>query len=174
MKFNTIFVAGVHGVGKGHFTDELGKTALWPCYSASALIKQAKNKPVDHGKVTIDAGANQDHLIVALNDLSPTSNTIILDGHFVLKTSTGYFEVPLDTFRAFQPKAVILLTDKPEVIEARLINRDGHASTCADIKQMQDLEVLRAKLVCNSLGIPLLETSSGDYKNAVTWIYSHI
>lgn len=42
MRFGIIFLAGVHGVGKGYLADVLVKQIGLPSYSASSLIHEKK------------------------------------------------------------------------------------------------------------------------------------
>lgn len=154
-----LFVAGVHGVGKSTFCSKLNEMSGLSHFSASSLIKNEKNHPVDESKYVKEPGENQDYLIVALENLSE-SGPIILDGHFCLQLSNEIFDVPLDTFSSMNLKSVMLLTGDINFIETNLINRDGGAFCKNVIAELQEREIRRARYVCEKLGIELMEIDS--------------
>jgi adenylate kinase len=174
MNFDIIFLAGVHGVGKGYVAEYLSSALSMHVFSASSLIKQQKNAPVDHQKKVIDADKNQDHLIEALNMLSIKDEAIILDGHFCLSSTTGIIDIPMLTFQSMTLKAVVLLTAEPELIHQRLLARDGSAMTADEIYNLQNREIDYAKKVSNSLDVPLLMAGQGDLASISNWISTHL
>ncbi len=172
MKFGVVFLSGVHGVGKGFVSERLSNELSLPVFSASALIRQQKNAPVDHGKVVVDADKNRDHLIDALNNLSIKESAIILDGHFCLSSSAGIIDIPISTFRSMPMKAVVSLTAEPEVIHQRLMTRDGAAMAIDDIVLLQNREIEYASRVTGILDVPLLVLGQDELGSAANWIAS--
>ncbi|MBZ6987667.1 AAA family ATPase, partial [Klebsiella pneumoniae] len=88
-----IFIAGVHGVGKGYLCsfakDDFGVTHV----SASELIKNNSNIKFDNSKLTTTPDKNQSILLTALNALKSKVSNILLDGHFTLINKNGDIEV---------------------------------------------------------------------------------
>ena len=84
-----IFIAGVHGVGKGYLCsfakDDFGVTHV----SASELIKNNSNIKFDNSKLTATPDKNQSILLTALNALKSKVSNILLDGHFTLINKNG-------------------------------------------------------------------------------------
>ena len=161
MRKKVIFVAGVHGVGKGHLCDLLAESLSIASYSASRLIESEKKSLVSSGKVVLDGDVNQDHLVTALQKLDVKS-PILLDGHFCLKSNAGFFEVPLSTFECLGLSLVILLISAPEAIHRNLLSRDGVAFDLDDIRELQRIELARAKYVSENLGLELLIENGGN------------
>ncbi len=154
MTIRTVFVGGVHGVGKSHFCRSLvGKFDVEHITASSLIgryIKHSKDKTV------LDVEKNQLILADELSRYKTKSRTILLDGHFcLLNENSGILDVPLGTFKAIAPQAIILLKDDPVSIVSRFSNRDGH-TYCVDlIATLQAREIERANLVSQSLNIPL-------------------
>lgn len=172
MNFKTIFISGVHGVGKGTLCEKISSHFTFPYYSASTLIKSVKNAAVDKNKVVIDADKNQDYLIVALNQLNVDSDYILVDGHFCLQGDNGVIEIPLATFQSMALDAIVLLTDEPDQIHARLHSRDNASLGMDVISNLQDKEIERANYIAKDLGIPLLESKISDIRAIVSWLAS--
>ncbi|EPJ43790.1 MAG: hypothetical protein OFPII_39110 [Osedax symbiont Rs1] len=170
MRFKVIFVAGVHGVGKGTVCGDLAKKYGLATYSASQLIKSVKKSSVDINKVVLGASENQDYLSIALSNLSPSSSTILLDGHFCLNSDDGIFQVPFSVFESLDLEAIFLITESPSLILSRLLARDTESMGFDVIKQLQILEVERAKLVANKLNVPLVFCEQGDTNHFVKYL----
>ncbi len=169
-----IFLAGVHGVGKGHLATHLGEHFCLESLSASTLIKSERNRPIDSSKVTINPTENQDSLVSAINRLDINSHQIILDGHFVLLTDDGFFEVPLDTFKQIPIDFVILKTLDPSTISHRIKKRDGCTINVDALSTLQSLEVKQAHAITKSLNIPLVVIDNDNYDEAVASLKDHI
>lgn len=154
MTTNTVFIGGVHGVGKTHFCNRLAGEFDVEHITASSLIgrhiKHSKDKTVP------DIEKNQMILADELSRYKTKLLTILLDGHFcLLNESLGIQDVPLYTFRVIAPRAIVLLKDDPASIVARLSNRDGHTYSVDLIAALQAREIECANLVSQSLDIPL-------------------
>ncbi|MBE6325717.1 MAG: AAA family ATPase [Bacteroidales bacterium] len=146
-----IFVGGIHGSGKGTIcsllVDKLGAIYI----SASKLLHwDRKSKQVD------DVSENQRILTELLIENTKLDSSYIIDGHFALWNIDKHCEeVPIDTFLPLDLKAIVLTTCNPEVIQDRLFNRDKISYKLEEIKELQELEEKRAKVVSEYLNIPL-------------------
>jgi adenylate kinase len=170
MNFKTIFIAGSHGVGKGHLSEYLIRELAYPSFSASALIKKEKDRPVDSQKIAIDAAENQDFLIIAMKRIVTKSEVVFVDGHFSLRINNGFFDIPKDTFQNMNLYAIILKIADKEIIKSRLIQRDGECLSIDIIEELQIREVNAANSVANSLDIPLFLLEDDNYENVVAWL----
>jgi adenylate kinase len=82
--------------------------------------------------------------------------TILLDGHFcLLNKASEIQDVPLETFKAIAPFAIIVVTDNPEKISERLAFRDNHIHTIESIEYLQSREIDRANFISQSLDVPI-------------------
>ncbi len=152
MSKNLFFIGGIHGVGKTTFSTELSKHLDIPIYTASEIIdKTIINKRIMQNKVQ----DNQKLLIEGLSVLTKDTD-IILDGHFVLFShDNNPIKIPLDTFRDLSPKLMFILTDAPEKIYERLLERDNIHYSLEVLEKLQTSEISYAHIVSNVLNIPL-------------------
>ena len=157
----TIFIAGVHGVGKGTISSYLSSKYDLKSYSASALIKSEKKAKVDLDKIVLDPHENQMFLKHAIDKLNPSSPLILLDGHFCLNAHEGVFKVPFLTFKTLDLAAIFLITHNPEVIYERLLKRDSKSPSLSSIINLQNEEIYQAKAISSQLKIPLLFSDEG-------------
>lgn len=174
MNFKSIFISGVHGVGKGTVCEKISSHFTYPHYSASTLIKSVKKAEVDKNKIVIDADKNQDYLIIALERLDVNSDYILVDGHFCLQGNNGVIEIPLATFEEMGLAAIVLLTDAPTQIHTRLHSRDNASLGVDVIRSLQDKEIERAHYVAKKRGIPLLESQIYNVDSLLSWVESVI
>jgi adenylate kinase len=156
MSFNVIFVAGVHGVGKGFLSEKLSDLHNISTDSASRIIRVEEQLEIDNAKIVLDAEKNQDHLNIGLDKLSIETDLLLLDGHFCLKASSGIFTVPIETFEKMRLKAIFLLLDDVEKIYMRMIDRDGESLSKTIIENLQTEEEIQAKKVASTLNVPLI------------------
>lgn len=71
-----------------------------------------------------------------------------MDGHFCLLDTYGVISrIPLDTFIALKPEAIILLTEKPEIIVQRRKMRDGVNISVQSVESFQQEECAYANEV---------------------------
>jgi adenylate kinase len=155
---DTIFIAGVHGVGKTYYTNILvNKYKCFNRVSASSLIKY----DVDVSKTTkkvIDIDYNQNVMIRNFLKLRDNTEAILLfDGHFVLIDNKNEIcEISTDVFNSLNFNEIILFIDNIENIYNRLVKRDNNSDlNLLELSKMQEREILRAKFVSNLLNISL-------------------
>lgn len=165
-----VFLAGIHGVGKGTFARNLSNQLGLSHFSASDLIKAQKLAPVDEKKTVIDPERNQNYLLEAVKHIETVHQHFVLDGHFTLWQNQTTFEIPISVFEELPIAGIVLLTEQPTIIASRLMNRDGTPWDEDLIKQRQAKEVERANYVRSSLKTPMLTIQSSQYESAIEWI----
>ncbi|WP_102504712.1 ATP-binding protein [Salinivibrio kushneri] len=166
----TIFITGIHGVGKGTLCLELKDELQANVYSCSELIKKKYNY-VEYSKLVTDAERKQLALINGLSELK--GKRILLDGHFcLLGRNNNIIELKFDTFEAINPDKMVLVTCDEQVIFKRLMDRDGKSIDANQLKLLQQHEISRARIFSKKNGIPLFEFVSGDgnYNELYEWL----
>lgn len=152
----TVFVAGIHGVGKSYLCESFSARTGIPHHSASALIK-AERAGASWGtdKVVTGADENQLALAAAVKRVLSENPDLILDGHFVLKDKFGGFlRLAESVFSQLNLSAVILLENDSDLIFSRLHERDGNKNP-GDIVSFLEIERAQARQVCQELNLPL-------------------
>lgn len=169
-----VFLAGIHGVGKGRFAEYLCTEIEADVYSASVLIKNEKRRRVDVSKFVLDPDENQDFLVAAFSRMKLTSKVVVLDGHFVLLMADGYFHIPLNTYREIGINLIIVKSLDVDTIYQRLMNRDGASPEKEVLEEMQEQEKARALSVAKALSIPVVFMDSDDYPSIKNKILSYL
>lgn len=167
---SVIFLAGVHGVGKGFLGTPVANALGISHFTASQLIREEKGQATwGADKKTSDLDDNQLALIRAVGQRRLTHPSILLDGHFVLRNAQGVL-TPLATavFKELHLTGVILLTEESIIIASRLALRDKGTPDVQAISELSNAESAHAQAVCRELGLPLAilnnptEDSVGD------------
>jgi len=157
MDTKLIFIAGIHGVGKSTFCNNL--QSQYPnlkCFSASKLIKNYKPNAFTESKQVSDIDGNQDILIKALKSQETSKDLILLDGHFCLFDSDFIPQkISQDVFLKLNMDIIILLTAPVEIIIERMKNRDDKLHSAGSFTALQTLEMTAAKDIAENLNIPL-------------------
>lgn len=163
-KYKTIFIAGIHGVGKTTMCQAYSEKH--PCVhkSASQLIKEAKATAIEaNSKQVKDIDGNQQILIESVNKIRQSGNDLLLDGHFaILNSENKPIALETNVFSDLGINAVIVISDDPDSITKRLESRDDKSSKAIDVTQFQNLEISRAKEVANELNLPVFEIKAFD------------
>lgn len=154
---NVIFLAGVHGVGKGYLGAPVAAALGIVHCTASQLIRDEKGRTTWGGaKLVTEVEDNQLALIQAVNLRRDSGSTVLLDGHFVLRSATGgIVRLATNVFYRLRLSGVILLCDDAEVIADRLVGRDGISTSPKSIAELAAEETAHAHVVCCALRIPL-------------------
>jgi len=154
---STIFIAGIHGVGKTTFSEDLKSKLNFPHYSASTLIKNFNASLFFAEKRVTDVAGNQDVLVNSITQ-NVAEDFFILDGHFTLMKEDNTIEdIPSSIFERLHILKTILLLEQPSVIYQRIANRDKKIILSIDeIDRMQKRELQHAKFVCTNHSIPLI------------------
>lgn len=153
---NVIFLAGVHGVGKGYLGSPAAKALGMTHCTASQLIREEKGLATwGADKRTADLDDNQRALIQAVNKRRALGK-LLLDGHFVLRDANGVLtQLEQSVFERLKLRGALLLTNEPQVILDRLIARDSRSPDIASIAELADAELSHAESICVALKIPL-------------------
>ena len=156
---SVIFLAGVHGVGKGFLGAPVASSMGIAHLTASQLIREEKGQATwGLDKKTSDLDDNQLALIRAVAQRRLTHPSILLDGHFVLRDAQGVL-TPLATsvFKELHLTGVILLTEEENIIASRLALRDKGTSDVQAISELAPAELTHAQTVCTELELPLVK-----------------
>lgn len=155
---SVIFLAGVHGVGKGFFGTPAAISMGIAHLTASQLIREEKGQTTwGSDKQTSELDDNQLALICAVGKRRLTHPNLLLDGHFVLRNVQGLL-TPLATsvFKELHLTGVILLTEEANIIASRLALRDKGTPDVQAISELAAAELTHAQAVCNELELPLI------------------
>ena len=161
-----IFVAGVHGVGKGYLCKKALDYYDVVHKSASALIKENSTTILNKDKHTDNVDGNQVVLIKALAEYKKNNSHLLLDGHFALLDKEGSIkDIPQETFSGMKIDYVILISESVETIRERVKSRDG-IEINYNINELIDRELQNAIKITSALNIPFIELkapSSEDF-----------
>ena len=167
-----VFISGVHGVGKSYFCNMAKKRLGINTFSASQLIKERKRSEFSREKLIPDIDDNQQYLLMAIQDLNATDPNYLLDGHFCLLNAEGQItRIPKDIFIKLNPNAIVLLTEKPNIIAERRRNRDGIAQCANNIQQFQKMETAYAREVAQVINSPLkISAGQNDFESTLDFV----
>lgn len=154
---SVIFLAGVHGVGKGFLGAPVAESLGIDHFTASQLIREEKGRATwGTDKRVMELDDNQSALIRAVRQRRDAGQDILLDGHFVLRGTSGELvRLAKEVFADLQLSGVVLLTEDAELIVERLTGRDGIAVNPESIAELASEESAHASKVCSVLQIPL-------------------
>lgn len=161
----TIFVGGVHGVGKTEACKKIAAEISTSHFSASVMIKELDSTAVkSHTKSIDDVLKNQQLLIHAVNAFFKDGDArLILDGHFAVPNAKSVFElIPPTIFSELRLDGIIVLFDEPEQIRLRRLGRDRNTLTVDEIAHIQRQEISQARLVARTLFRPIVEIKAFD------------
>ncbi len=158
----TLFIAGVHGVGKSSMCEEFSKKYGAVHKTASQLIRLAEKDAISKDtKAVKNIARNQELLVNAVSQIRKSGDHLLLDGHFVLQNAEKQLTaLPTKVFSELLIDAVIALHDEPKLIKTRINGRDGTSTTTKEITEFQSLELIRAEEVSKELGIPFVKVKS--------------
>ncbi len=154
---SVIFLAGVHGVGKGFLGTPVANSMGITHLTASQLIHEEKGQATwGIDKKTSGLDDNQLALIRAVGQRRLTHPSILLDGHFVLRNTLGVL-TPLETavFKELHLTGVILLTEQSNIVACRLALRGSGKPDIQAISELAEAESTHAQVICDELEIPL-------------------
>lgn len=159
----TIFVAGVHGVGKTYLCESVAHLGL-NFSSASEIIKnELSDTNWTKDKVVSDVDENQLALVSGVKNIknADASKSLLLDGHFVLRSKNGFISLDHSIFSALDLDAVLLIEDDADKVAIRLEKRDAAAAP-KDLEDFLKLERAQAEKFITDRGIPFFIIKSGD------------
>ena len=160
MHHKIIFIAGVHGIGKSTLCKSVCSKFHVIHHSASELITKYSHIEFQSNARVKNINRNQHALIGAINKYLDTNKEYLLDGHFCLPDQDGEItEIPLSTFRAISPMAIILLHDNPSNIYSRLKDRNREEWDLDLLSSFQEQELHYSRSVATKLDIPSLRAN---------------
>lgn len=159
-KGNTIFVGGIHGVGKGYLCLKI--TEIFnniKHLSSSEVLNWDKgiDKEVENVEYT------QNRLIQNLKKIISPDEKYLLDGHFcLLKSDNSIEDIPLSTFQEINPNLIIVVVDRIKLIKERLDKRDNKNYSIDLLSNFQMREIMHAQNISEELGIECIQISSNE------------
>lgn len=172
----TIFVGGIHAVGKSTACKAISQELGLPHYSASDIIRREKAAAVsENSKLVANVAENQQLLIYGASRLLLDGH-FMLDGHFTMRRKLDGAVEPVhtDVFHDLRVGIVLLYTDHPESIAQRMQARDGVLHAVEALAEHQNAEIAHAKQVAAALAVPLVLLKAFDGAGAVevlrTWL----
>lgn len=111
----------------------------------------------------IDIDNNQDKLIIAINKYIEKTKISLLDGHFCLLSQTYEIkDIPINTFIAMHPKAIIVLYDEIDNIKNKNSQRDGILYNNKLLLSFQNRELEYSEKIAEKLDIPYKKINVND------------
>lgn len=154
----TLFVAGVHAVGKTFVLKPVCEKLGIRHATASQLIKEQRglaNWTTSREVENVDE--NQRALVEAVRRIEQGGETVILDGHFVLRRAVNVHErISVDTFAQLRVHGVILLEAPSVTIFDRLQQRGDTTWGMNEIEEFAQCELEHAESVCQKLMVHLV------------------
>ena len=158
----TVFVLGIHGVGKNYLCNSVVNTLEIPHYGSSELIRQYNKSLISSDKAVNEVSRNQDVLVNQYHKL-PDAPLILLDGHCcLLKDGIIIERVPISTFEQLDICGIVLVTAPVNIIIERMQKRDGIIHDEVILSQMMITERNYSKEISEHLNVPLLEVQSTE------------
>ncbi len=152
-----IFAGGIHGVGKSTLCREIASQLNLTYLSASDLLNWKDLNTDEKNKKVTDIPDTQHRLLKGLGAVVQPGKRYILDGHFCLfNKDNDVTPVPLDTFEGIAPEALVLVTGEAQEIASSLQIRDSRFYDPVVLSQMQQQEIIHARLIAKHLLIPLV------------------
>jgi len=157
----TIFVGGVHAVGKtyvlGPACQQLGVRHA----SASQLIKEQRGlQSWTATRQVRDIDDNQRALVDAVKRIEGEGQRLVLDGHFVLRRSVNDHErIDPQTYMHLGVSGLILFEARIETILDRLHRRGDHSWDMPELSAFAHSELTHAQTVASQLGLELVVLS---------------
>jgi len=158
-----VFLGGIHGVGKNTLCSSIKESLEVTHLSASEILKWGEISPDMKNKKVKNVDETQNRLIAGLREVIEPSKNYVIDGHFCLLMTDGEIStVPFETFRAINPCAVVVLTEKPSLVLKRLVTRDNKDYSIEQLKLFQQKEIEWAKEVAAKLTVPYIELNGSE------------
>ncbi|MWK60179.1 AAA family ATPase [Pseudomonas otitidis] len=174
----TVFVAGVHGVGKTHLCQQYASAFPVLHESASSLIQRERTQTAwSLDKRVVDVNDNQNALFRAVRRIALEGDSLLLDGHFVLiSESAEFIKLDVQVFESLGLRGVVLLEASPEVIVSRLEKRD-YSKSAVNIEDFIKAERNNAENICGALGLNLeilYEPDFEEFSRAVLSMFNSV
>lgn len=157
----SVFVGGVHGVGKTTFCNSILANLGFKCVSASTLI--GRRVEMTQGLKRVRNVALNQRVLVAESKKEAAKTLLYgLDGHYCLLGSRGQVtQLPVDVFKSLDIDLFLLLDSTVEAVQSQLQQRDGRKWTKKSVSQLMRAERIHAKNVADTLGLKLVSVNVG-------------
>jgi adenylate kinase len=154
----TIFIAGIHGVGKTHLAKPAAERLEIKYATASQLIREERGRASwNTTKLVDEVDQNQSALVAAVRQIKIQSSRLLLDGHFVLRAAPyKHVCLPDAVFRDIDCTSVVLLTCPSQVVLERLVDRGDNSWDEVEVISFAHAEATNATFVCAAIGVPLI------------------
>ncbi|WP_432729694.1 ATP-binding protein [Variovorax sp. W6] len=158
----TIFIAGVHGVGKTYLAKQATLRLGLKYATASQLIREERGHTSWNSSKQVDeVAANQAALVAAVTRIKADKQALVLDGHLVLRKDVGqHLRLPDSVFHDLGCTSIILLACPTPVVLERLVARGDNSWDEAEMASFARAEAEHAAFVASSLRIRLIELKS--------------
>ncbi len=152
----TIFIAGVYGVGKSTLCRSLGNSLNIPSFSAGDLISKINGEDYKQSKAVKDAVYNQEVLVAEVELKLKKHPIILLAGHFCIFNEQNHVEVlPYGVFEKLHIKQILLLDADTNQIISNLLSRDKKFYDYEQVVCLQKEEQTVARHIANLIECPL-------------------
>lgn len=166
-----LFVCGVAGVGKTYMINRVIRSfpAAVTC-RASSIIQEARKiaDPDTLRRLSMnDIALSQELLIAGLNRVRTecAAALVVLDGHSVIDTENGYFDITVETVKRLHVHSVVHLEEAVERVQKRraLDSTRGRLSRSIDeLAEYQSRSLAMCQSYERELSIPLVRLCAGD------------
>lgn len=154
----TLFVGGVHAVGKTFVLKSVCERLGVRHATASQLIREQRGLASWTDSRQVDGiDENQRALVAAMRRLEECGETVVLDGHFVLRRGVNTHEkIGVETFAQLMLRGAILLEAPSATIADRLRQRGDTTWEQLEIEVFAQKELEHAESICRELRLPLV------------------
>lgn len=152
----TIFIGGAHGAGKTFVAKPTADRLGLRYATASQLIREERGRASwGTGKVVAEVDENQRALVAAVRRIAANRETLLLDGHFVLRVAPNQHQrLPVEVFANLSCSAIVVIRCPADVISERLLQRGDHSWPVEELVHFGTAEAEHGAAVAATLNIP--------------------
>ncbi len=166
----TLFIGGVHGVGK-----------TTCCARAAVLLgashREASEMIRSHNSLansiipasTQELALNQDRLAQSVAEFHYSAKShLLLDGHYsLINRERGIERIPLSVFERLNLTGLAIFTDDPGIIANRQNQRDQTNRSADEVAAHQAIEIEHADLIASHLNLQVFRLDAFDANSLV-------
>ena len=160
----TVLVAGAHAVGKTYLAKPAAQQLGLRYATASQLIREERGHATwTTTRQVTQIDENQAALVSAVGRILDGGEQLLLDGHFVLRSSPNdHQRLAEPVFRGLRCRRIVILTAPVQVLQSRLKARGDETWTADELEAFSEAEVRHGKVVAANLSIPAIVLESPD------------